>query len=196
MFEYLEVLDQQLFLALNAWRTDALDLPMYYLTKAGTWTPVFALLLWLFYRKTKSIKAVGLGLLAMLLCVGLGDLTSTRLFKQQIKRYRPTHHLEIGPQVHTVVKPNGEEYRGGRYSFVSSHATNFFAMATMAFLLLGRKRRHWWLFAWAALVSYTRLYLGVHYPSDLLAGALLGCIIAFGLHHLALKVPSFRSHYA
>lgn len=196
MFEYLETLDQQLFLTLNAWRSDALDLPMYYLTKAATWTPVFVLLLVLFYKRTKSIQAVGLGLFVMLLCVGFGDLTSTRLFKEQVKRYRPTHHLEIGPKVHTVVKPNGEEYRGGRYSFVSSHATNFFAMASMAFLLLGSKRRHWWLFVWAGLVSYTRLYLGVHYPSDLLAGAILGCCLALGLYRLAVLVPSFKRHYA
>jgi undecaprenyl-diphosphatase len=62
---------------------------------------------------------------------------------------------------------------------VSSHATNFFGIATFMFIILYRKRRYTWLFIWAGFISYTRLYLGVHYPADLVAGAILGMFLGW-----------------
>ncbi len=184
MFEYLEALDQQLFLFLNGLRADWLDLPMYYLTHARYWLPVFVYLIYLFYKRFKSVKRTVIAVLFVGAAVGLADLTSARVFKPHVKRYRPTHHEVIGQQVHTVITPENKEYRGGKYGFVSSHAANFFAIATASFLLLGRARRYWWLFAWAALVSYTRIYLGVHYPADLICGGILGAAIAYILFAL------------
>ncbi len=177
MFDRLKAIDESLFLALNGLRVDWLDPVMYYMTQSSTWAPVYLLIAYLIYRRYKNLKTVAIVLSAFIIAVAAADLSSTRLFKKQIKRYRPTHHQTIGPQVHTIIKPDGTEYRGGKYGFVSGHATNFFAVATAAFVLLGRVRRHWWLFLWAGIVSYTRLYLGVHYPADLICGALLGVII-------------------
>lgn len=149
---------------------------MYWMTTPQFWIPVFSLLIFLFWKKTGSLKTTALYVGGVVLAIALADLSSTRLFKQTIKRYRPTHHLEIGPQVQTITKPDGSEYRGGKYGFVSSHATNFFAIATISFIFLEKKRKYLWLFIWASLVAYTRIYLGVHYPADLLGGALLGLL--------------------
>lgn len=187
MFEYLESLDQELFLFLNGLRADWLDLPMYYLTTFKFWIPVFVLIIFLLYKRFGAIKPTVTAVLLIGLAVGLADLTSARVFKPHVKRYRPTHHAVIGQDVHTVITPENKEYRGGKYGFVSSHAANFFAIATSTFLLLGRKRRHLWLFVWAALVSYTRIYLGVHYPADLICGGLLGV----GVAHLAFWLRKF-----
>lgn len=177
MLETLERWDQQLFLFLNGLNAEALDGVMFVLTKGWFWTPVFAFLLWKLWKRFPTAKSYMVLLISVGLTVTASDMLSTRALKHQVKRYRPTHHLEIGPQVHTVTDFSGQEYRGGKYGFVSSHATNFFAIAMFSFVLLGKRRRYWWLFAWAALVSYTRIYLGVHYPGDILGGALLGIVI-------------------
>lgn len=178
MIETLESWDQQLFLFLNSLRADWLDHPMYIMTKAWCWLPLFVFLLWKLWKKLPQ-KPFVFVLLGIALTVASGDLVSTRVFKNQIQRYRPTHHLVIGEQVNTVNDFNGNEYRGGKYGFLSSHATNYFGIATIVFLLLGATRKWRWLFIWAALVAYTRLYLGVHYPSDLFAGALLGMSLGY-----------------
>lgn len=179
--EQLESWDQALFLFLNGIHADWLDVPMYVMTKSWFWIPVFAFLLYRLYKSSPSLKHYGWILLGIGLCVGASDLISTRVFKMQIKRYRPTHHLVVGPQAHTVNDFNGNEYRGGRYGFLSSHATNYFSIAMFCFLALGRQRKYLWLFIWVGLIAYTRLYLGVHYPSDLFAGALLGMLIGYSL---------------
>ncbi len=176
MLETLERWDQQLFLFLNGLNAEALDGVMFVLTKGWFWIPVFAFLLFKLWKKYPSPRRYGAVILSVALTVTACDMISTRALKQQVKRYRPTHHLEIGQQVHTVTDFNGNEYRGGKFGFVSSHAANFFGIATLSFLLLGDGKRWYWLFGWAALVAYTRIYLGVHYPSDLIAGGLLGVI--------------------
>ncbi len=196
LFDTLKALDEQLFLEINSWRAPWLDQPMYWMTTPQFWIPVFALIVWLFWRKSRQVKTTAVFIGGVVLAIALADLSSTRLFKHTVKRYRPTHHLEIGPQVNTIVKPNGKEYRGGKYGFVSSHAANFFAVASLAFILLGRQRKHLWLFIWAALVAYTRIYLGVHYPADLICGAVLGIacgwVAALASLRLARKInPEF-----
>lgn len=186
--ERLKNLDEALFLTLNGVRADWLDRPMYLMTTPLFWAPVFIIIGVLLWRKTRAWRPFILLTGGVVLAVGLADLTSARLFKPGFKRYRPTHHIEIGPQVNTFKRTDGTEYRGGKYGFVSSHAANFFAIATAVFVLLGRRPKHVWLFIWAALVSYTRIYLGVHYPADLLAGGLLGAAMGVLSAVLVLKL--------
>lgn len=188
MFDRLKAIDESLFLTLNGLHADWLDPVMYFMTEASTWAPVFLLIAYLIYKRYKKLKTVAIVLTAFVIAVAAADLSSTRLFKQKIKRYRPTHHQTIGPQVHTITKPDGTEYRGGKYGFVSSHAANFFAIATTAFILLGSTRKYWWLFLWAGIVTYTRIYLGVHYPSDLIGGALLGIAIGYFAARTSLRL--------
>lgn len=177
--EVLKSFDEELFLFLNGLHADWLDTPMYVLTHAWAWLPVFAWMAWKLWQRGGTPRNFFILLLGVGLTVAASDLTSYRLLKKQIKRYRPTHHLVIGKQVHTVTDFKGQEYRGGLYGFVSSHATNFFGIASYIFIVLYRKRRYSWLFLWAAFISYTRLYLGVHYPADLLAGGLLGVALGW-----------------
>ncbi len=182
--------DENAFLFLNGLHAEWLDPIMYAMTTVWFWSPLFLLVIVLLWRKAHSLKVMTIYTMAIVAAVAVADLTSTRVFKQQVKRYRPTHNTLIGDSVHTVTKPDGSEYRGGTYGFVSSHAANFFAIATTAFILLGKSRLHAWLFIWASLVSYTRIYLGVHYPADILGGAALGWFIGMGSARVSLRLAS------
>jgi len=117
-------------------------------------------------------------LLGVAVVVTLGDRISVEFFKEVFQRYRPSQNLEIYDLVHTV-----NDYRGGQYGFVSSHATNFFGIATFLYMLLRKPypKRAWYLFIFAGLVAYTRIYLGVHYPGDIVCGAILGGLIAWSV---------------
>ena len=101
-------------------------------------------------------------------------------FKDIFLRFRPTHNIEIKEIIHTYIKSNGEEYRGGLYGFVSSHAANFFALSTYLYLVFKEQSR-WWslIFVWSIIIAYSRIYLGVHYPLDVIGGALLGISIGY-----------------
>lgn len=180
MLEALKEFDREIFLFLNGLHQPWLDQAMFYMTKAVFWIPVYLLLLYLI-AKTYSWKIMLWSLLAIAVIITLGDRISVELFKNVFQRYRPSRNLEIGPIVHTV-----NDYRGGLYGFVSSHATNFFSISTFVILLL-RKRYPPitpLLILWASLICYTRIYLGVHYPSDILAGTMLGVTIGFSIYKL------------
>lgn len=180
MIELLEQYDQSLFLFLNGLRADFLDKPMWVISQEYGNAPVFIVLIAYLWRKQGWQLALS-SLLGVVLVVALSDRISVELFKEVFMRYRPTHNLDLKDVVHTVTDFSGKEYRGGLYSFVSSHATNFLALATFYWMLLrpDRKRVFWIIFGWAILVCYSRIYLGVHYPTDIVCGGLLG--IAIGL---------------
>jgi undecaprenyl-diphosphatase len=104
------------------------------------------------------------------LLILIGDRASVEMFKEVFERLRPCHNPTIKYLVHTV------DGCGGKFGFVSSHATNSFSLAVFSSLLLKSKFK--WITAsmlfWAALVSYSRIYVGVHFPADILGGAILG----------------------
>ncbi len=165
---------------------------MWWISNAFIWIPLFLFFVYFSYKKGgykfTLVIIGGAGL-----CVLLADRISVELFKEVFQRYRPTHHSEIGDLVHTVIKPNGEEYRGGLYSFVSSHATNFMAIGSYFFFHFRSYSKKWlWLFPWVALISYSRIYLGVHYPSDILCGGILGLLIAILVYQLSIRIPQFK----
>lgn len=187
MFEALKEFDTELFLFINGLHQPWLDQAMFYMTKAVFWIPVYIVLLYLI-AKTYSWKIMLWSLLAIAVVITLSDRISVELFKEVFLRYRPTKNLVIGPIVHTV-----NDYRGGMYGFVSSHAANFFGITTFVVLLLRRQYPKIVpiLVLWASFICYTRVYLGVHYPSDVVAGSLLGATIGFLVYklfkHLVLK---------
>lgn len=172
MIEKLESIDTQLFLWLNGLHADWLDMPMYYMSEGLFWIPVYLLILWM-VAKAHGWKVALLSLLGVALVITMTDRGSVELFKEVFQRYRPSRNADIAHLVHTV-----NDYRGGKYGFISSHASNYFGVATFIFLMVRKTfvKSAFLLFVWAALIAYTRIYLGVHYPSDIFVGAVFGSL--------------------
>lgn len=183
MIETLKHFDQEIILFINHLHSGWLDPIMWSISKIVIFTPLF--IVWLFYTfRLLAWKKFILFIVATLLLITLTDQTSTRT-KYAVERYRPTHNLEIGTQIHTI-----NNYRGGTYGFYSGHAANTFGIAFFLFLLF-RKRRTWIkysFFPFAILASYSRMYLGVHYPSDILVGMLSGIFYGWLIYRLFLFV--------
>ncbi|WP_128543533.1 phosphatase PAP2 family protein [Larkinella soli] len=171
MGEALNRLDTDLFLRLNGLYAGWLDPIMVLATERNTWIPLYILLIaWLvrLYRK----QAVGM-ILSLVAAVALSDQTASALLKPLTLRLRPCHEPGLKNLLHPVLEC------GGTYGFASSHAANSFALAMGLWLLLGRRFPSLrWAFAWAGLVSYSRIYVGAHYPLDVLAGAGVGVLMA------------------
>ncbi|MFD2936618.1 phosphatase PAP2 family protein [Spirosoma flavum] len=171
MIDTLNKFDIDLFLWLNGRYMPWLDPIMIWITERNSWFPLYALLIgWLIYQYRK--KAVGF-LLTMIAAVALGDQLASSVIKPLVHRLRPCHELALQKLIHPVLEC------GGQYGFVSSHASTTFALATSVWLLLG-KQHAWlkWGFLWAAIVSYSRIYVAAHYPLDVLAGTGIGVLSA------------------
>jgi undecaprenyl-diphosphatase len=179
MFDKLELFDRELFLAINGFHAPMFDNVMYYVSQIWVFAPVFFYWLYLVYNKTGAKKLLILLGFFVLLIV-LTDQTSNQI-KHAVKRYRPTHNLEIQSKVHIV-----NEYKGGTYGFFSGHATNSFGVAMILFLLFDKKSIvfRYSFFLWAALTAYSRMYLGVHYPSDIFVGMVVGLFWGYVVYQL------------
>ena len=177
MFETLESIDRQLLLLINGWNSPFFDSVMWFISGKFTWLPLYAVLLWLVIRKTG--RNWWIALIGIALTVALADSISVHCFKNVVMRYRPTHNLELEGVLHIV---NG--YHGGWYGFVSSHAANTFGVATFICLVLKHKAAWIGLMAWAALVCYSRIYIGAHYPADIACGGLLGALCGYAAFRL------------
>ena len=171
MIEWLKHIDTELFLWLNGKHNDFFDFVMYWATQKYTWIPFYVLILYFIRRKFHRRTWLVLTLVPVL--IFLSDQISVFWFKEVFQRYRPCHNLLIQNQVHLI------DNCGGEFSFVSSHAANTFATALFLSLLFKKRNVTVLLFLWAAFVSYTRIYAGVHYPADVIGGALLGMLIAW-----------------
>ena len=160
---------------------------MYWISNKYVWFPLYLVLIFLFFRWYGK-KGLWLTLLAFAL-VSLVDATTTYMFKEVVQRLRPCHDPQLQNMVHTV-----RDYCGGKYGFFSGHASNSFAIAMYAGLIIKKHIRPalWILFIWAAVVSYSRIYLGVNYPGDILAGAAWGMIWGYILFSVARKVSDLQ----
>ncbi|MDL2228036.1 phosphatase PAP2 family protein [Odoribacter sp. OttesenSCG-928-L07] len=189
MWQYLENIDKEVFLFLNGIHNNFFDVFFEIVTTTITWIPLFALLIYLIIRKYKKKSIVIL--LGVVVLIALTDIISAQVFKPCFARLRPCHDESLAGLVHTV-----NNKCGGMYSFVSSHAANLFGIATYSFLALRKYYKHTWLlFLWATLIGYSRIYLGVHFPGDVICGTILGVLLATGVWKLAgfvLKVSKER----
>ncbi|HPB01680.1 MAG TPA: phosphatase PAP2 family protein [Bacteroidales bacterium] len=170
MIEFLENIDRKLFLLINGCHSDFADFFFFWVSNKFTWIPFYVLLLILCIRVLKN--KWWLLLLFIPLLITATDQVSVQLFKNVFLRFRPCQNLELKDSVHLV---NG--YCGGMYGFISSHAANSFGLATFIWLILRRKYHYWfWILfiGYAGLISYSRIYLGAHYPADVFVGALVG----------------------
>ena len=172
MIDYLIELDKQLFLFFNGMYATWLDPVMEVFSKTPASIPLYAFLLYHIYGAYKQ-RTWGI-LLSVGLLILMTDQFTSGLMKPFFERPRPSHEPTLEGMIHLI---NG--YSGGNYGFASSHAANTFGIAMFLSCLL-KLQKPWinWLFLWAAFVSYTRIYQGVHYPGDIIVGALIG--VAFG----------------
>jgi undecaprenyl-diphosphatase len=178
-------LDEALFLFLNGLHTPYLDHFMWWLSDKFIWIPLYAFIIYLIVRKYKW-KSVGI-LLAVALLITASDQLSVWL-KFAIERPRPTHTEGLKEHIHTL-----NNYFGGPYGFVSSHASNSFALATFTSLFLSPIHKNYQIYAfiWAFMVSYSRIYLGVHFPGDILGGAILGILLAHIVYFFYRRFATF-----
>ncbi len=189
MLETVASLDRDLFLFLNGLHADWLDSIMYFISGKLEWIPLYILLIGVIIYKYKwqSIPI----LLAVGLTFFITDRFTAGFMKPFFERLRPSHNPALQGLIHYI---NG--YKGGIYGFASSHAASTFGLATILWRIM-KKDFKWikWLFLWATVVSYSRIYLGVHYPGDLFVGMLVGLVAGFIVSKIyftlskALKVP-------
>jgi len=176
MIEWLINIDTQLFLFLNGIHSPTFDTLMFRISGNLIWAPLYVGILYLLFKKY-GVKGLWL-LLGVALVVTLADQMSVHFFKNVFERLRPCHNPDIKEFVHIVNRC------GGKYGFVSSHAANTFGVAMFLHLVLSKSWFSYSIFFWASLVSYSRIYLGVHYPGDIIGGAMLGLITGKVVHNL------------
>lgn len=172
-------LDKDLFLILNELHNSVLDFLMAHISAKLTWIPLYLGVTVFIFYKFKLKKGIVI-VISFIILITFTDQTSVHLFKNVFQRLRPCFDIEIMHIVHYIDIP------GSKYGFVSSHAANSFGFAFLSLLLFRNKTYTILILFWAFIVSYSRIYLGVHFPGDVLGGALLGISIAI-LIYIILK---------
>ncbi len=190
--ETLEAIDRSIVLAINGMNSPFLDEVMWIISERVTWVPIYLLIIFLFF-KLYGVKKTAIFLLVAIATVAVADLISVHLFKNIFERYRPSHHALLTDKLHFYKFESGDFYKGGQYGFVSSHATNFLAIATFSMLALKGKYSFLLplLIGSGVLILFSRIYLGVHYLSDVFVGSLLGFGVAYLMHRFVF-IPILR----
>jgi undecaprenyl-diphosphatase len=166
--ETLQQIDQQILLWINGNHSMLFDYIMVFASGKFTWLPLYLLLLYLIIKKFRYFSIPIL--ISVALTLVLTDQLSVHLFKEVFMRLRPCHQPDLQDNIRTIVGC------GGQYGFVSSHAANSMGLVSLLFFTYKPMPR--WLgailIAYTIFVMYSRIYLGVHYPFDILGGAVLG----------------------
>ena len=189
MFEQIRKLDEEILLFINSHHNVFFDSIMWLASGKWSWLPLYAFIIIFLIIKFK--KSAWIMILLIIPLIIASDQLSSGLLKPLTQRFRPSHAPGLENLLHYV-----NQYRGGLYSFPSSHACNFFAGVSYTCLVAAKKIKWlpYLLFPVAILVCYSRMYLGVHYPTDILGGAVLGAFLGwifskifFWLNHWLFK---------
>ena len=177
-------MDTELLLAINGWHAPWADRLMWIVSAKATWIPLYLLLIGLLvwrYRKPaktgvkwlQRVPACVVMIVVIAMAVGVADFIASGILKELVARPRPTRVPELEGVLHLV-----NDYRSGQYGFVSSHAANTMACALLFSLIWRKKITTSLLMLWVAANCYSRMYLGVHYPLDILGGLMVGTLTA------------------
>jgi len=178
-------LDKELLLFLNSFHNGYWDNFFWMFTSKEVWIPLYLTIAYVIFKNHGARGLVTM--LAITLLIVLCDQISTNVFKHGFERFRPSHDEDLKYMVHLI---NGK--RGGLYGFVSSHSTNSFGLAMFTSLLFRNRTYTVFIFIWAAINAYSRIYMGVHFPGDIIGGFLLGIILGRIVYGIYLRVvPRF-----
>jgi membrane-associated phospholipid phosphatase len=176
LFERLIQLDWRLFFLINGkWSNSFFDAVLPYTRESTIWLPLYLFLL-IFVIQNFGIRSI-YWIIGIIVTAALTDIISSHIVKESILRLRPCRDPNFEGYVRVLVK-----YCPSSSGFTSSHATNHFGVAMFIFITLRKYMSARWLslfFAWAALICYAQVYVGVHFPADVFAGGLLGCTIGY-----------------
>ena len=179
-------IDRYLLLSLNGSDSLFWDGCMLVYTSMAVWAPLALMMLYVL-MKNNNIKDFLLLLLLIALVATLTDQISSGFCKPFFARWRPTNDPMLMYAVDVV-----NETRGGRYGFTSSHAANSFGIATFIMLLIRNRALSVSLMTWAAMNAFTRIYLGVHYPGDILAGTVIGVVVGWAVYRLYVYIQNHK----
>jgi len=180
--EFIQSIDEKILLIINGLNCDILDSIMFWLSNTWFWLPLYIILI---YQILKNYGKKGIFIIIIsLLVIAICDQIASHLIKNTVQRLRPSHSPGLENLLHYV-----NNYRGGKYGFVSSHAANSFGLAAFLFKFFNDKKKwlSYFLIIAAILISYSRIYLGVHFPSDVFAGAIVGVFIGFISYIIFIK---------
>lgn len=187
ILQQLDSLDKTATLSLNANMGSFADSMFWGLSSKLIWIPVALLFLFFVIKKKDNLPmAKILIVLALVLTITLCDQFSSSLVKPLVARFRPSHDIHLSALLHYV-----NDYHGGKYGFMSSHAANSFGAAVFGARIIRKLYFTVFLFILATLVSYSRIYLGVHYLGDVLCGAIVGCLIGYMVFRLLRFTVSY-----
>lgn len=175
--------DKWLLLTLNGSSSLFLDDLVTILTTASTWIPLYIALLYLVIKNNENVRQILLVVGCAALCICLTGTIDDTLVKPLVARWRPTHDPQIGMLVDVV---NG--YRGGNYGFFSAHAANTFSIAIFFSLLVRSRILTISMILWSLVNCWTRIYLGVHYPGDIVCGLLWGGCIGVLVYYIYYRI--------
>jgi len=176
--ESLLQLDKDLLIWFNSSHTQFWDTMMMFFTRIEFWIPFFILVAYQIF-KNKSREALW-WLIGLFVLVLIGDLISTHLFKNILQRFRPSHEPSLYGIVQLV-----KGYAGDKFGFVSSHSTAVFAFAIYTSKLFKNSIYTVFIILWSLMIVYTRLYLGLHYPGDIIGGILLGLVLGYFMFRIS-----------
>ncbi len=185
---WVETIDVKILLWINSLHSDLMDSIMITVTNKFFWIPLYLFLIYIIFKNYDLKKTISI-VLIVLLTVALVDMISFYCLKEIVMRYRPSHNIHLVNKLHFYQFENGNYYLGGKYGFVSSHASNFTVLTCLISYTM-KKHNSWIVYTMVLVLlinCFSRIYLAVHYPSDIVGGIILGGIVSFVVIKLILS---------